>query len=583
MAFVKTEVQGAVEVITIDRPKALNALNPEVLADLKAAFEAVDQETVRCIVLTGEGDKSFVAGADIGSMSTMTKAEGEAFGKLGNDVFLMIESFPIPVIAAVNGFALGGGNELAMSCDIRICSDNAVFGQPEVGLGITPGFGGTQRLARLVGMGMAKQLVYSALNIKADEAYRIGLVNAVYPQAELMENVLKLAGKIAKNAPIAVRNCKKAINGGISLPIEKAVEVEEKLFGDCFETHDQQEGMACFLSREKPKPKAVFTNNYFEFVILSFCCPAPAGEGAGERKFNEIKERYPMKIGVIGAGTMGQGIAKAFAQVEGNTVALCDIKQEWAEKGLAKIKAGYDKLVAKGKIPQEKADAIVAAITPGLKEDLCADCDLVVEAAFEDMKVKQTTFGELDKICKPECVFASNTSSLSITEIGKGLSRPLVGMHFFNPADRMKLIEVIAGCNTPAETVEKIKEISVAIGKNPVQVNEAAGFVVNRILIPMINEAAFIKMEGVSDIAGIDTAMKLGANHPMGPLELGDFIGLDICLAIMDVLYHETGDSKYRACPLIRKMVRGGNLGCKTGKGFYVYNADRTKTPVDQL
>ena len=249
MAFVKTEVQGAVEIITIDRPKALNALNPEVLADLKAAFEAVDQETIRCIVLTGEGDKSFVAGADIGSMSTMTKAEGEAFGK------------PIPVIAAVNGFALGGGNELAMSCDIRICSDNAVFGQPEVGLGITPGFGGTQRLARLVGMGMAKQLVYSALNIKADEAYRIGLVNAVYPQAELMENVLKLAGKIAKNAPIAVRNCKKAINGGISLPIEKAVEVEEKLFGDCFETHDQQEGMACFLSREKPKPKAVFTNN----------------------------------------------------------------------------------------------------------------------------------------------------------------------------------------------------------------------------------------------------------------------------------------------------------------------------------
>ena len=240
-----------------------------------------------------------------------------------------------------------------------------------------------------------------------------------------------------------------------------------------------------------------------------------------------------MKIGVIGAGTMGQGIAKAFAQVEGNTVALCDIKQEWAENGLAKIKKGYEKLVAKGKMTQEKADAIVAAITPGLKEDLCADCDLVVEAAFEDMKVKQTTFGELDKICKPECIFASNTSSLSITEIGKGVSRPLVGMHFFNPADRMKLIEVIAGCNTPAETVEKIKEISVAIGKQPVQVNEAAGFVVNRILIPMINEAAFIKMEGVSDIAGIDTAMKLGANHPMGPLELGDFIGLDICLHLI--------------------------------------------------
>ena len=261
MAFETTEVKGADEIITIDRPQALNALNPEVLADLKAAFEAVDQKTVRCIVLTGAGEKSFVAGADIGAMSTMTKAEGEAFSKLGNDLFLEIESFSIPVIAAVNGCALGGGNELAMSCDIRICSDNAMFGQPEVGLGITPGFGGTQRLARLVGMGMAKQLVYSAFNVKADEALRIGLVNAVYPQAELMENALKLATKIASNAPIAVRNCKKAMNEGIELPIDKAVAVEEKLFGECFETHDQAEGMGCFLSREKPKPKPVFTNN----------------------------------------------------------------------------------------------------------------------------------------------------------------------------------------------------------------------------------------------------------------------------------------------------------------------------------
>ncbi len=254
MAFVKTEVQGAVEVITIDRPKALNALNPEVLADLKAAFEAVDQETVRCIVLTGEGDKSFVAGADIGSMSTMTKAEGEAFGKLGNDVFLLIEHFPIPVIAAVNGFALGGGNELAMSCDIRICSDNAVFGQPEVGLGITPGFGGTQRLARLVGMGMAKQLVYSALNIKADEAHRIGLVNAVYPLEELMPAAEKLAQTIAKNAPIAVRACKKAINDGLQTDMDQAIVIEEKLFGSCFETADQKEGMGAFLEKRKHEP-----------------------------------------------------------------------------------------------------------------------------------------------------------------------------------------------------------------------------------------------------------------------------------------------------------------------------------------
>ena len=288
-----------------------------------------------------------------------------------------------------------------------------------------------------------------------------------------------------------------------------------------------------------------------------------------------------MKVGVIGAGAMGQGIAKAFAQTEGYEVMLCDIKQEWADGGKDKIVKGYAKLVEKGKVTQEQADAITSKITAGLKEDLCADCDLIVEAVFESMEVKQTTFKELDAICKEFCVFASNTSSLSITEIGNGVNRPVVGMHFFNPADRMKLVEVIAGVNTPAETVECIKKISAEIGKTAVQVNEAAGFVVNRILIPMINEAAFIKMEGVSDIEGIDNAMKLGANHPMGPLELGDFVGLDICLAIMDVLYKETGDSKYRACPLIRKMVRGGNLGVKSGKGFYIYNADKTKTAVD--
>ncbi len=276
MGFVLYEQKGAIGVITINRPEALNALNSQVLEDLEATFKAVDLKEVRALVLTGAGEKSFVAGADIGEMSTLTKKEGEAFGKKGNDVFRMIETFPIPVIAAVNGFALGGGCEISMSCDIRLCSDNAVFGQPEVGLGITPGFGGTQRLARLVGAGMAKQLIYTARNIKAPEAYRIGLVNQVV-SAELdeqgnvvksaQENLLataeKMASTIAANAPIAVRNCKKAINDGLQVDMDAALAIEEKLFGDCFETEDQKAGMGNFLEKDKEKKlKVVPFKNY---------------------------------------------------------------------------------------------------------------------------------------------------------------------------------------------------------------------------------------------------------------------------------------------------------------------------------
>ena len=255
MTNILLEKKGLIAVATINRPKALNALNSEVLSDLGELVETVKADAdIRALVITGAGEKAFVAGADIGEMSTLTKAEGEAFGKHGNDVFRALETLPIPTIAAVNGFALGGGCELSMACDIRICADTAVFGQPETGLGITPGFGGTQRLARLVSPGMAKQLIYTAKNIKADEAYRIGLVNAVYPLDELMPAAEKLAETIAKNAPIAVRACKKAINDGLQTDMDQAIVIEEKLFGSCFETADQKEGMAAFLEKRKHEP-----------------------------------------------------------------------------------------------------------------------------------------------------------------------------------------------------------------------------------------------------------------------------------------------------------------------------------------
>lgn len=275
-------------------------------------------------------------------------------------------------------------------------------------------------------------------------------------------------------------------------------------------------------------------------------------------------------VGVIGAGTMGQGIANAFATA-GYNVTVCDIKIEWAQNGINKIGAKLDKLVSREKITAEKAEGIKANLTAGEYKDL-ADCDLIVEAVLEKMEIKKDLFKTLDEICKEDCIFGTNTSSLSVTEIANGIKHNVIGMHFFNPADRMKLVEVISGENTPVETKEAIIECSKSLGKTPVEVAEGPGFVVNRILIPMINEACFIYQEGLASVEDIDTAMKLGANHPMGPLALSDLIGLDIVLDVMEVLYTETGDPKYRPCTLLKKMVRAGKLGQKTKQGFYSYN-----------
>lgn len=278
------------------------------------------------------------------------------------------------------------------------------------------------------------------------------------------------------------------------------------------------------------------------------------------------------KIFVLGAGTMGSGIVQAFAQ-KGYEVIVRDIKDELVQSGIVRINNGLSKLVSKGKMTEETKEDILSRISGTTDMNLAADCDLVVEAAIENMKIKKEIFAELDKICKPETILASNTSSLSITEVASATNRAekVIGMHFFNPVPVMKLVEIIRGMATSQETFDAVKELSVAIGKEPVEVEEAPGFVVNRILIPMINEASFILQEGIASVEDIDTAMKYGANHPMGPLALGDLIGLDVCLAIMDVLYNETGDTKYRSSSILRKYVRAGWLGRKSGRGFYNY------------
>ena len=569
MASVVLDRHGSVSVITTDNPP-VNALSHEVRAGLLEGIERAnaDSETDAIVVICA--GRTFFAGADIREFDQPPRPPHLP------DVVAHIEASAKPVLAAIHGTALGGGLEIAMGCHYRIASATARVGLPEVKLGLLPGATGTQRLPRLVGVERALDMMLSGEPVAAHDAMKAGLIDRVTESADLLAEALTYAAALAQRGPRRVRDldvppadaavfaaaradlARKA--RGLPAP-QRNVDLVEAATRLDFDSGCREEREAFVECRQSPESRG---------LRHAFFAEREAAKVPGLSP--QARAREIEKVAVIGAGTMGSGIAYA-CLAAGLPVHLIDNDEAGLARGVSAIERLYRGGVERGKVSPDAMRAGLGRFSHGTGYQDVRDADLVIEAVFENVEVKQRIFATAATAAPERAILASNTSSISITVLAAATDRSerVVGMHFMNPVPLMKLVEVIRGQDTSAETTAYVVAAAEALGKVAIAAEDYPGFVSNRVLMPMINEAAFCLLEGVATREGIDGIMKLGMNHPMGPLALADFIGLDVCVNILDVLKDGFGDDKYRACPLLRRMVAAGHLGRKTGKGFYEY------------
>jgi 3-hydroxyacyl-CoA dehydrogenase / enoyl-CoA hydratase / 3-hydroxybutyryl-CoA epimerase len=565
--------------LTLDKAKtSANTLSRDVLEELDALLTELRASPPRGLVIKSGKAGGFILGADIKEFRQLSgAAEGAALAARGQQLLEKIASLDAPTVAAIDGFALGGGLELALACHYRVAVESYErnLGLPEVQLGIHPGFGGTVRSVGLLGPVRALDLMLTGRSVSPIEADAIGLVDRLAPRESLDETARSLIRERPPRRRPALHHrllnlypVRRLLASTLRARVARRARPEHYpapyALIDLWQHHvDDPRRM---LEEEAKSVASLITRDTSANLVRVFFL---------QERLKSLGRSHDLsfrKIHVIGAGTMGNGIAHLFAQ-HGHTVTMIDVSESALEAAKRTIAANLDRQVKKGVLGEGERDEALERISASTDLAAAGDAGLVVEAASEDAAVKFRLFAELDRMVDQGTILATNTSSISITEIGSQTGRPdrVIGMHFMNPVPVMKLVEVIRGLNTSDETAQRVIRIAESLGKTVAEANDYPGFVSNRILMPMINEAVFCLMEGVAERDAIDTVMRLGMNHPMGPLALADLIGLDTCLAIMEVLHAGLGDDKYRPCPLLRKYVAAGKLGRKSGEGFYRY------------